>query len=157
TPGRCSAILLKPWIRPSLITRVITKLIGLAATDFILSQAFLMLSTAVPNRSLSASTLSPNHPKTGDMYLSYMLTIRSFMLDHLLPIQVKISRSFSHNQVATDLTRSHVGLRYFSQASLIPRTISSQWSPIQVKTFFRILSHNHMATAFTANHTGCRM
>src|SRR5690625_5335260 len=72
------------------------------------------------------------------------------MLDHLLPIQVKISRSFSHNQVATDLTRSHVGLRYFSQASLIPRTISSQWSPIQVKTFFRILSHNHMATAFTA-------
>src|SRR5699024_1204235 len=85
------------------------------------------------------------------------LDIRSFMLDHLLPIQVKISRSFSHNQVATDLTRSHVGLRYFSQASLIPRTISSQWSPIQVKTFFRILSHNHMATAFTANHTGCRI
>src|SRR5690625_7696356 len=79
------------------------------------------------------------------------------MLDHLLPIQVKISRSFSHNQVATDLTRSHVGLRYFSQASLIPRTISSQWSPIQVKTFFRILSHNHMATAFTEiGRASCR-
>src|SRR5699024_11053090 len=134
-----------------------TNLIGLAAIPLSLSHCFLMLSTPVLNRDFKFVTISPNLSNTGLMCLLYTFTILSFMLDHLLPIHVKISRSFSHNQVATDLTRSHVGLRYFSQASLIPRTISSQWSPIQVKTFFRILSHDHMATAFTANHTGCRM
>src|SRR5690625_2083705 len=134
-----------------------TNLIDLAAIPLSLSHCFLMLSTPVLNLSFKFVTISPNLSNTGLMCLLYTFTILSFIQDHLLPIQVKISRSFSHSQVATDFFRSHVGLRYFSNTSFIPSTIPSQCSPIQVKTFFRILPHNHMATAFTANHTGCRI
>src|SRR5699024_796421 len=122
TPG----ILFRVLIRPSLKMSLITNFTGFAAMPLSLSHCFLMLSTPVLNLSFRPVTMSPNLSNTGLMCLLYTFTILSFIQDHLLPIQVKISRSFSHNQVATDLTRSHVGLRYFSQASLIPRTISSQ-------------------------------
>src|SRR5690625_7742246 len=107
-----------------------TNLIDLAAIPLSLSHCFLMLSTPVLNLSFKFVTISPNLSNTGLMCLLYTFTILSFIQDHLLPIQVKISRSFSNNQVATDLTLSHVGLIYFYQVSLFLSTFSSLSSPI---------------------------
>src|SRR5699024_7797401 len=95
TPG----ILFRVLMRPSLKMSTITNFTGFAAMPFSLFHCFLMLSTPVLNLSFRFVTISPNLSNTGLMCLLYTSTILVFMDSHLLPIQVKMSDSFSHNQV----------------------------------------------------------
>src|SRR5699024_2510940 len=122
TPGTLLRVIISLTLK---ITRI-KNLIIQTTKPYNLYNYFIMITTQVLNLSFKFVTISPNLSNTGLMCLLYTFTILSFIQDHLLPIQVKISRSFSHSQVATDFIRSHAGFRYFSQASFIPRTISSQ-------------------------------